>query len=163
MKTIFIFALLSNLASSILSLNSVIGGTLQPSIYTVNSDSILEIYSLTSSIYSTFNAGDCFQIELDLVDQYEDISPGFYEPFPYITLEDCSFSPAAECSRVSGQTVQIKLTESGNNVVGTIGKMKNPFSVVALGVQKIKYFSGCASTTQDDMSSSISDMNFAPG
>ena len=46
--------------------------------------------------------------------------------------------------------VQIKLTESGSNVVGIIGKMRNPFSLIALGVEKIKYFRGCSSTTQDD-------------
>ena len=100
MKSVFIFSL--RLADATLSLNSNIGGFLFPSSLTVNSDSYLEFYSLTSSSYTTFSAGDCFEIELDQVEAYEQMSAGFYEPFPYTDLEDCSFTPAAECSRVSG-------------------------------------------------------------
>jgi hypothetical protein len=99
MKSVFILSL--RLADATLSLNSNIGGYLFPSTLIVNSDSYLEFYSLTSSSYSTFSAGDCFEIELDQVEAYETMSSGYYEPFSYTDLEDCTFTPAAECTRVS--------------------------------------------------------------
>jgi hypothetical protein len=86
-------------------------------------------------------------------------------PFPYTTLTDCTFKPTATCTRVSGQIIQIKLTESGyNTLIGTIGKMKNPYSVTPLGVKKLRYYNGCSTTTaQADTSNRIADMSFAPG
>lgn len=107
-------------------------------------------------------AGDCFIIEMQPVESYEDQKPGYYVPFPYPILETCDFTPSAQCLRVSEFAVKILLTESGAEVKGTFGKMKNPFSSVTLGIEKIKYYDKCIVTTEKESSANLKDMSFRP-
>jgi hypothetical protein len=53
------------------------------------------------------------------------------------------------------------LTESGDNIQGKFGKMKNPFSAVKMGVEKIKFYDKCIVTTQRESSKNIQDIKFS--
>jgi hypothetical protein len=44
-------------------------------------------------------------------------------------VETCDFTPAAQCIRVSPYAVKILLTDSGTEIKGIFGKMKNPYSI----------------------------------
>ena len=155
-------ALIVSCVDSRLDFNPKSGKAFNAKPSTVNADSELAIDSLTSGAGSTFLAGDCFIIEMQVIDDYEDRKPGQWAPFPYPVIETCDFTPAAQCLRVSEYAVKILLTESGLELKGTFGKMKNPFSSVSLGVEKIKYYDKCILTTEKESSNSIKDMKFSP-
>jgi hypothetical protein len=55
------------------------------------------------------------------------------------------------------------LTESGTEIKGTFGKMKNPYSIEKMGMEVIKYYDKCVVVTQKESSGSIPDMQFRPG
>lgn len=143
-------------ASAKLTFNRARSQKFYPEPSTVNAESILEIESLTSSKYDKYSAGDCFHIEFDTIDAYEEYEEDYgvatYEPFPDDDLTECNFNAAASCSRVSGYVVEIKLLEDAesNDLYGTFGKMKNPYSTHKLPLGKIRYYNKCVLTSTAD-------------
>jgi hypothetical protein len=131
----------------------------------VNADSILEIEMLKSSKYPTYSAGDCFQIEFDPIEDYQDEN-GVNTYFPFLDqpFATCSFTPASTCTRINGFVAQITITETANDLVGTFGTMRNPFSTNPLVLNKIRYYPGCVTTTEADSTTFRSkEIQFIPG
>jgi hypothetical protein len=65
----------------------------------------------------TFAVGDCFVVEMQTIDDYEDEFPGFYVPFPSDSIS-CQFTPSATCTKMSNYAIKIQLTEGGDSVTG---------------------------------------------
>lgn len=96
---------------------------------------------------------------MQTIDDYEDEFPGFYVPFPSDSIS-CQFTPSATCTKMSNYAVKIQLTEGGDSVTGEFQGMKNPFSVIDMSHETIKYYEKCILTTPKDSSSRPQRMSF---
>jgi len=135
---------------------------------TVNAASDIAIASLTSTDgndeFRTFKAGDCFEMEFSLVSSYESVKAGYYVPFPESTVQTCSLTPAATCTKVSDTLIKFTLTAGGTTTIeGKIGKIKNPFSMAQMTLSGLRYYDGCSSTVPVDTMISPMTINVNPG
>jgi hypothetical protein len=59
---------------------------------------------------------------------------------------------------------QITITEAGNDLVGTFGKMKNPYSLADFELNKIRYYTSCDTATEADSTTFRNKkLNLVPG
>ena len=95
-----------NIVDARLDFNKKTGKKLSPDPATVGADSKIAISGLESSLVDTFAVGDCFVVEMQTIDDYEDAFPGFYVPFPSDSIS-CQFTPSATCTKMNNYSVKI--------------------------------------------------------
>jgi hypothetical protein len=98
-----------------------------------------------------FVTGDCFQFEFSDVSEYEDKKPGHYWPI-VDEATVCEFNVDATCARIDKFQYKVTLNAGTTTLTGTIGKIKNPYSVLPNGLKliEIRYYAGCTSETPSD-------------
>jgi hypothetical protein len=82
---------------------------------------------------------------------YETKKPGHYWP----VVEDptvCQFNVDATCVRLDKFQYKVTLNADSDDLTGTIGKIKNPYSSTPKGLNliEIRYYAGCSSDTPSD-------------